>query len=78
MWRQLRLCQPEIIDALHQVLERFQLHRLAEVAVRLELIALYNVGFLIGSGQDHGRDGFQAVIFLDVSQNLAAIHFGEV
>src|SRR5713226_4611655 len=75
---QLDLDQPEIIDALHQALEGVQLHRLAEVAVRLELIAFQNIRLRFGGSQDHYGDRFQALIILDVSQNLAAIHFGQV
>src|ERR1700690_2576196 len=43
MRRQLGLRQPEIIDATHKGLEIGQLHWLAEIAVRLELIAFQNV-----------------------------------
>ena len=74
--RQPGLGQPEIIDALYQVFERVQLHRLGEVTVRVELIAFHNIYLRVGSGQDDGGDQFQTVIFLDMSQNLAAIHFG--
>jgi len=76
--RQLDLGQPEIIDALHQVLEGVEMHGLAEVAVGLELVAVHNIRFRLGRGQDHGGDGFQVVILLNLRQNLAAIHFGEV
>src|SRR5271170_1053577 len=45
--RQLGLCQPEIIDALHQSFERLQLHRLAQVAIRLKTIAFRDIPFRI-------------------------------
>lgn len=54
------------------------MRRFAEVAIRSELIAFHNICFRMGSSQDDRRDRLQAVILLDVSQNLAAIHFGEV
>jgi hypothetical protein len=76
--RQSGLGQPEVVDAFHQRLEGVQLHGFSEIAVRLQLITFCDVSFRIGGGQDHGGDGFQALVFLDLSENLAAIHFGEV
>ena len=58
--------------------ERVQLHGLAEVAVGLQLIAFHDVRFRLGRGQDDRRDRLQAVISLDVGQNLAAVHPGEI
>src|SRR5271169_6420494 len=72
--RQLGRSQPEIVDALYQVLEGVQLHRLAKIAVGVKLVTFRNVFFRIGRGQDHDGNGFQAVIPLDQGQDLAAIH----
>ena len=76
--RQLDLGQPEIVDALHQALERVELHRLAEVAVRLELVALDDVRLRLRGGQDDRRNRLQALVLLDVRQHLAAVHLGQV
>src|SRR5580704_3596042 len=76
--RQLDLGQPEIVDALYEVFEGIQLHRFVEVTVRLKLIASHDVRFRIGRGQDDRGDQFQALIFLDVSQDLATVHFRQV
>jgi hypothetical protein len=40
----------------------------------MEPIAADNVLVGCGSSQDYGGDGFQALIALDASQNLAAVH----
>jgi len=77
LW-QLDLRQPEIVDAAHEALERLQPHGLGEVAVRLQLIALHDVRFRLGRGQDDGGDRLQVVIALDVRQDLAAIHSGKI
>ena len=58
--RQLDPGQPEIIDALHQAVEGLKMHGLAEVAVGLQLIALHDIRFRLGSSQDDGGDRFQA------------------
>jgi hypothetical protein len=44
---QLDLCQPEIVHALHEVLELFQPDGLGKVAVRLKLVASRNIGFRV-------------------------------
>src|SRR5580700_2937744 len=76
--RQLGNGQPEVIDRLDQTFELFQLYRLAEVAVGMEPIAAHNILVRRRSSQDHGGDGLEAVIVLDASQNLTAIHSGHV
>src|ERR1700678_2702559 len=43
--------QPKVTDALHECLKSFELHGLAEVAVRLKLIAFQNIRFRLGRGQ---------------------------
>jgi hypothetical protein len=40
---QLDVSHPEAVDGLHQRLELAQLHWLAQIAVRLKLIAFYNI-----------------------------------
>src|SRR5580704_8932650 len=65
LWQSDR-CQPKIVDALDQTLERVQLHGLAQVAIRVELIALHNVSFRVGSGQDHSWNRFQNAVCLDL------------
>jgi hypothetical protein len=72
------LNQPEIINALHQVRELVKLHGLIEVAVRVELISFCNIPLRARSGQDHYGYSLETIVLLDVSQNLAAIHFGEI
>ncbi len=54
------------------------MHGFAEVAVGLQLIAFDHIRFRLGRSQDHGRDGFEAWIVLDISQNFASVHFGQV
>src|ERR1700735_1307035 len=70
MLRQLDLGQPEIVDAPHELIERIQLHRLAEVAVRLQLIARHYILGRTGRGQDDRWNQFQAVIVLDLGEDL--------
>jgi hypothetical protein len=43
--RQLDLSQPEAVDDLHQRLELAQLHWLAQIAVCMKLVALYDIRF---------------------------------
>jgi hypothetical protein len=50
--RQFDLRQPEIVDALHKVLEIVKFPGLTEIAVRLKLIALHDICSRIGGGQD--------------------------
>src|SRR6202163_3004090 len=76
--RQPDLCDPEIIDALHEDFERVQLHGFGEVAICVELIGFRDVCFRVGSGEDHCWDRFQAVVTLDLSQDLATIDFRKV
>ena len=76
--RQPDLCEPEIIDALHEDFERVQLHGFGEVAICVELIGFRDVCLRVGSGQDHRWDRFQAVVTLDLSQDLATIDFRKV
>jgi hypothetical protein len=47
---QLDLGQPEIIDAFFEAFELLQLHRLVEVAIRREVVTLYDVTFKLGGG----------------------------
>src|ERR1700722_1738119 len=44
----------------------------------MELVAFRDIRLRVGRRQDDRGDHFQAVILLDVSQNLAAIHFRKV
>src|SRR5580692_9338235 len=50
--RQLDLRQPEIADACHEGLELVQLYWFGEVAIGLELIAVCDIRFRVGSSQD--------------------------
>jgi hypothetical protein len=54
--RQLGLCQPEIVDTPHHGLEIVQLYRLAQVAVRMELITSHNIRFCLRSREDERWD----------------------
>jgi hypothetical protein len=54
--RQLNVCQPEIVNALHEFLKRVQLHGLQQIAVGLKFVTLRNVLCIFGSGQDKRRD----------------------
>src|ERR1700722_4274542 len=75
---QFDLGQPEIIDALDETFELFELHGLAEVAVCLELVARHDVRFGIRRGEGHRRYRFQVLILLDVGETPAAIHPGKI
>src|SRR5271156_2308399 len=76
--RQFGVPQPKIIDALYEVVKLIQLHRLVEVAVRLELVTFHDVHFVIRRRQDNCRNRFQIRILFDVGQHVTAVHFGEV
>src|ERR1700685_56296 len=76
--RQLDLGEPKIGDTPYKIFEFVQLHRLDEVAIRLELIAFRNIHLRVGSSQDDGRNRFQTFVLLNARQNLAAVHFWEV
>jgi hypothetical protein len=76
--RHLGFGEPEIIDALHQVLERAQLQGLADVGIRMQLIAFHNIPFCFRCGQDHDGDRFQPVVLFNASQNLTAVHSGHI
>ena len=54
--RQVDLCQPEIIGALHQAFEHVRLPGLGVVAGRLELIAFHNMHFPVGNSQDGNQN----------------------
>jgi|ERR1700723_485124 len=54
--RQLNVCQPEIVNALHEFLKRVQLHGLQQIAVGLKFVTLRNVLCIFGSRQDKRRD----------------------
>src|SRR5688500_7779957 len=75
---QLRSYHPDVVDALDQTLESVQLNRLAQIAVRPQLVALHDVRLRLGGRQDDGRYGLQIVVGLDLSQHLPAVHLGKI
>src|ERR1700685_3149723 len=76
--RQFRFGQPECVDASHKAVEGVPVRRLSKVAVRLQLIADHDIRLVIRCRQDDRRNYLQVLIFFDQSQNLPAIHFGQV
>ena len=59
-------------------LEFVEAHGLVEIRVGLELIACQDVVLRLGGGEDDRRDGLEVVVALDLGEDLAAIHPGQV
>ena len=75
---QLGFGQPEFIHVPYDTVEGVPSLRLSDVAVCMVSIAIQNVLFKIGSGQNYGWDGSQVLVFLDKREKLAAIHSWQV
>src|SRR5439155_15989933 len=60
----------------HRAHELFEVHRLDDVAVDPEFVALDDVALLARRGHHHHRDAFRARIGLDPPQDLEPVHLG--
>ena len=70
--------EPEVLDRFHYRDELVQIHRLGDVTIGVEVVALQHVLFVLRSRENDYRDVFQIVVGLDLSQHLSPIFLGKV
>src|SRR6266852_8459462 len=70
--------QPEVLDRLHHGEELVDIDRLVDVAIRVQVIRLDDVGLGVRRRQHHDRNPSQVGIFLDLGKHLAAVLAGQI
>src|SRR5207245_718379 len=78
VWWQLDDGQPEVLDRLHHGKELVDIDRLVDVAIRVQVIGLDNVGLGVRRRQHYDRDPSQVGISLDLGKHLAAVLAGQI
>ncbi len=70
--------QPIHAELLNDVLEFAEIHGLLNVAVHAQLVALHQVRFFLGGGQDDDGNCFRARVALYLLENLQAVDLREL
>src|SRR4051812_29064721 len=67
--------QPELA---HRVDELVEVHRLADIAVRPEVVALDDVALFVGGREDHDRQGAGGILVADAVENFEAANLRQL
>lgn len=70
--------EAEVLDRFHDRHELVQIHRLGNVPIGVEVVALQHVVFVLRGRQNHHRDALQVIIGFDLGQHLTTIFLGKV
>ena len=62
--------------ALHRVPELVKIHRLLDVTIGAQVVALDQIALFLGAGQNDDWDGFCPLIRLQALEHFHAVHLG--